>query len=588
MKRIAGVVLLLTISFLATGTEGAVSRTISWRNPTTYENNSEISAVSRATIETRLYYSLDLVSWTRFATVSAGEESWAGVLPVDEGIPGYYAVTTTIPSEGIESRLSGVIVYPPDVGPADPVDEVTVTIGNFQDTFVVWGEGADTNYSTYPLVRTYIWPDNHVANRGFLKWDLSSLPAGIHVANASLRLYYADKEGEGGDDVYSVHVAKVIGANPDLVQATWNSSDSINGWTGGTDGGAKNLAPAESTVAVGKNQEWVVWNITNMVQEWVEAPETNYGMAIDPDPAATVDSNRYFASQEHPDPALRPQLVITYEFSPVPGNEPPQEVSALPVPMPVGDLDGPVDTFTVLIGKYEDTFVNLGIYSDINYSSNPEIRTYTWPKNNVANRGFIRWDLSGVPTDAAVANATLWLYYVDEDNGGVDNTYTVDVSKVSGVRPDPGFATWNQYDGFSPWPGGEDGGASAVGPAISSTSIGKTHRWVSWDITEMVGEWVAEPEKNFGVAIDADPSASRDANRYFASREYPDPGLRPRLLVTYTISRQGAPIEADPFFHLHRQDTPVGPLGYHGDGGGMGGRAGEKFRRGHRRRSFGK
>jgi hypothetical protein len=547
MKRIAGAVLLVAFSFLATGTEGAVSRTISWSNPTTYEDNSGISAASIATIETRLYYSLDRVSWTRFATVSDGEESWTGLLPVEEGIPGYYAVTTTIPGEGIESRLSQVIVYPPDVGPADPDDEVTVvTIGNYQDTFVAWGEGADTNYSTTPLVRTYIWPDNHVANRGFLKWDLSSLPAGIQVANASLRLYYAGEEGEGGDDVYSVHVAKVIGANPDLGQATWNSSDNVIAWTGGTDGGAKNLAPAESTVAVGKNHGWVVWNVTNMVQEWVEAPGTNHGMAIDPDLAATIDSNRYFASQEHPDPALRPQLVITYGYSPVSGDESPHEVSVLPVPMPVDNLDGPIDTFTALIGKYEDTFVSGGSYSDINYSTDPLLRTYTWPEHTVANRGFILWDLSGLPADAAVANATLWLYYADEDNGGVDNTYTVSLSKVSGVRPDPGFATWNQYDGFSPWPGGPDGGASAIGPAISFTTIGRTHRWVSWDITKMVREWVAEPEKNFGVAIDADPSASRDANRFFASGEYPDPRLRPRLLVTYTISRQEAPIDVNP------------------------------------------
>lgn len=537
MKRIAGAVLLIIFSFLVSATEGAVSRTISWRNPTTYEDNSKISADLRATIETRLYYSLDGISWTRFATVSSGEESWTGFLPVEDGIPGYYAVTTTIPSEGIESRFSEMVVYPPDIGPMDPPDDVTVAIGNFLDTFVAWGEGADTNYSANPLIRTYVWPDNHVANRGFLKWDLSTLPAGIQVANATLRMYYAGEEGGGGDDVYPVHVAKVIGADPDLGKATWNSPDSIYGWTGGADGGGRNIAPAESTAAVGKTHGWVEWNVTNMVQDWMEAPGTNYGMAIDPDPAATIDSNRYFASREHPDPTLRPQLGISYRNSPIPGNEPAQEISTFPFPMPVGDSDVPVDTFTVLVGKYEDTFVNLGSYSDMNYSADPFIRTYTWPEGNVANRGFIRWDLSGLPSDAVVANATLWLYYVDEDQGGVDNTYTVSVSKVTGVLPDLGFATWDRYDGFSSWPGGADGGASALGPAISSTSIGNTHRWVSWDITDTVREWVTEPEKNFGLAIDSDPSASRSANRYLASGEYPDPRLRPRLLVTYTISR---------------------------------------------------
>jgi hypothetical protein len=50
-----------------------------------------------------------------------------------------------------------------------------------------------------------------------------------------------------------------------------------------------------------------------MVQEWVAAPETNLGMAIESDGSASADSNRFFASREYPDPDLRPQLVITYE-----------------------------------------------------------------------------------------------------------------------------------------------------------------------------------------------------------------------------------------------------------------------------------
>ncbi len=548
MKRIALAVLLLTFSFLATGTEGAVSRTISWRNPTTYEDGSEIPAALKATLETSLFYSLDRVSWTRFATVSAGEESWTGLLPVDEGIPGYYALTTTIPSEGIESRLSSeVIVYPPDVGPADPPDEVTVTIGNYQDTWVAFGDRSNTNYSAYPLILTYVYRDNHVANRGFLKWDLSSLPADAKVSNATLRLYYADEEGGGGDNAYVVNVAKVVGVNLDIGKATGSSPDNTIGWTGGADGGAKNLAPAESTVAVGKDHGWMVWNVTNMVQEWVETPWTNQGMAIDPDAAATAYSNRYFASREYPDPRFRPELVITYRQ---PRQEDlPDEVTTPSISLPDDDPDVPADTFMVEIGRYEDTFVNLGIYSDINYSSEPEIRTYTWPDNNVANRGFIRWDLSGVPADATVANATLWLYYVDEEVSGIDDASTVSVYKVTrvpGFRLDLGLATWNESDGFSSWPGGQDGGASTIGTATSSSTIGRTHRWVSWDVTDMVQEWVSEPETNSGIAVEADASASSHNNRYFASGDYPDLMLRPRLLVTYTISPQGAPLEDDP------------------------------------------
>ena len=70
-------------------------------------------------------------------------------------------------------------------------------------------------------------------------------------------------------------------------------------------------------------------------------------------------------------------------------------------------------------------------------------------------------------------------------------------------------------------------------PPASSSTIGRTHRWVSWDVTELVQDWADRPDTNFGMAIDGDASAGVDSHRFFASGEYPDPSLRPRLLVTF-------------------------------------------------------
>jgi hypothetical protein len=424
--------------------------------------------------------------------------------------------------------MSDVVVYPPGGSPADRFDEVTVIPGYYEDTYVARGDGV--NRSTDPLVRTRVWPEKSVGIRGFLKWDLSSLPAGVRISNAALRLYYYGEEAGGGDNTLTVKVAKVVGANPDLGRATWTSPDNVYSWSGGADGGAGDLAVAESAAAVGKNRGWVVWNVSNMAQDWLDTPGANFGMALDPDVAATVGSNRHFASREHPDPRLWPELVITYLQ---PSRNPmPPDLSAPSPPSAVSPPGALPDTFTVSIGGYEDTYVNQGIYSDTNYSDEPLIRTYTWPANNVANRGFIRWDLSGIPDNATVANATLWLYNVAAGVSG-DNAYTVSVAKVIGVPPDPARATWNRYDGLSSWPGGQNGGAAAMASAESSATIGKMPRWVSWDVTGMVQDWVAGPETAFGMVIDADPSASADSKRYFASREYPDLLSRPRLLITY-------------------------------------------------------
>jgi hypothetical protein len=370
-----------------------------------------------------------------------------------------------------------------------------------------------------------------VANRGFLQWDLSSLPADARITNATLRLYYADEEGGGVDNAFAVSVAKVIGTNLDPGTATWNSPDGVVAWAGGADGGAKNLAASESTVVVGNTHGWVVWNVTGMVRDWVKSPLTNSGMALDPDKAGTTDSNRSFASREHPDPFLRPELAVTYLQ---PSRDPaPQSVSVpMPPSFPNAAAGAPADTFTVSIGGYEDTYVNLGSDSDNNHFSEPLIATYTWPANNVANRGFMRWDLSGLPDNITVTNASLWLFHADGGADG-DPAYTVSVAKVTGVSPDLSRATWNRFDGVSPWPGGKNGGAAALDPPVSSSTIGRTYRWVSWDVTELVQDWADRPETNFGMAIDGSATAGVDSHRYFASGEYPDPSLRPRLLVTF-------------------------------------------------------
>ncbi len=535
-SRFAATILLLILAVVSSRAEGGtesglskafsftdssgptVPKIISWRNPAIYEDGSEIDAASKAVIETRLYFSLDRVRWTRFATVPGGAESWTGSLPVGVGVTAYFAATSTIPDDGT----------------TDSLDLFTAVIGNYGDTYIVSDTGSGTNHSLDPMIRIALGTDRKVLSRGLLKWDLSSLPDDAMVTGASLHLYYADEEDQGGVGVLPVRVAKIAGKRPDIGKASWISPDSVSGWTGGSDGGAKDIGSSESAASVGKNHGWVVWNVTNMVQQWVDEPEKNSGLVLDPDIQGEADSNRFFASREHPDPLMRPELVITYRRIPrsATGKDPGAPISFTDV-----RYDASEDTFTVEIGRSEDTYVNHGVYSGINYFSEPLLRTYTWPENNPANRGFIRWDLSGLPSDITVTSATLLLYYVDEDKSGGDDEYTVTVSNVAGVNPDLRLATWNSYDGVSPWPGGQNGGAGVLGPIQSSSTIGKAHRWISWDITDMVREWASDPRKNSGMTIGSDPSAGISSNRYFASREYPDPRLRPRLVITYTKNR---------------------------------------------------
>lgn len=54
------------------------------------------------------------------------------------------------------------------------------------------------NYSADPMLRTYTWPDRRVANAVLLEFDLSAVPAGAVVHEATLRLTLVESDAAAG------------------------------------------------------------------------------------------------------------------------------------------------------------------------------------------------------------------------------------------------------------------------------------------------------------------------------------------------------------------------------------------------------
>ncbi len=190
--------------------------------------------------------------------------------------------------------------------------------GTCSDTFVNVGEGS-VNYSTNNLsLNTYTWPINTVANRIVIKWDVSAIPSNATIHSATLSLYMYGYEGSGGDDQYDISIHKIINHNPVISACTWNTYDGVNAWTGGSNGGAQDMAAAEDTNTIDKTAGYKSWTVTNMVQDWVSNPLSNYGMMLDSDSTAASDSNRFFRPTEYSNPDQRPELVVTYSV----GEEP--------------------------------------------------------------------------------------------------------------------------------------------------------------------------------------------------------------------------------------------------------------------------
>jgi phage anti-repressor protein len=182
--------------------------------------------------------------------------------------------------------------------------------GTIEDTYTNVGEGGSVNYSTIVTLNTYTWPADTIANTTIIKWDLSAIPNDATVTEATLYLYQVET---GGDTSYDIGVHKIVNVDPNITTCTWNTYDGTNSWTGGADGGQGDTATAEDTQSVNStNSEYKTWSVTNMIQAWVSTPSSNYGMLVNSDDVASVDSYRTFASTEDSNTPYRPKLIVTY------------------------------------------------------------------------------------------------------------------------------------------------------------------------------------------------------------------------------------------------------------------------------------
>jgi len=187
--------------------------------------------------------------------------------------------------------------------------------GTIEDIYTNVG-APTTNHSTSIQLCVYTWPADTVANTTIIKWDLSAIPTDATVTEATLYLYQFEAVGDAS---YDVPVHKIINVNPVISALNWNTYDGTNSWTAGADGGQGDTAAAEDTQALDNTiNEYKTWNVTNMVADWVAAPSGNYGMLLNSDSVASVDSHRYFVSTDDTDPSKRPKLIVTYSAGATP------------------------------------------------------------------------------------------------------------------------------------------------------------------------------------------------------------------------------------------------------------------------------
>jgi hypothetical protein len=258
-------------------------------------------------------YSTSLITEANFAAAaqvdgepdpqSAGNTEWLTLTGLDWGQLYYFAIKTSdeVPNQ---SALSNV-----PTATAANLGEVTFQNGlggysGVQDTYL-WDGQADNDPYGASVKMTLCGFDVGDRQRPLLKFDVSSIPPGTTITSAVLMLYMYEEHGGSGD--YVAYETTTAWAQ---ASATWNLAATGQSWT--TSGGDYN--PAAEICRVAKNptavNDWMSFDITAAVQQWINSPAGNLGIIIKADNEAALIANR-FHSSDYVTQSLHPKLVVS-------------------------------------------------------------------------------------------------------------------------------------------------------------------------------------------------------------------------------------------------------------------------------------
>ena len=139
--------------------------------------------------------------------------------------------------------------------------------------------------------------------RTLIKFDLSSIPAGATITSADLKLYYYAYAGTVGDPLDISVYRTTVDWNEGYL--SWSNAENYNSFSYDT-----------VTIIVGSGADYKTWDITALVQNWVDGTYSNYGVLLRAPTQSGSSIYRTFRSKEYGSNV--PKLEVTYSEIPIP------------------------------------------------------------------------------------------------------------------------------------------------------------------------------------------------------------------------------------------------------------------------------
>nr|MCW1968755.1 DNRLRE domain-containing protein [Anaerolineae bacterium] len=150
--------------------------------------------------------------------------------------------------------------------------------------------------------------------KSLIRFDLASIPASSTVQSATLQLFLSHSDATAGTRASELHKLNVDWLE---MQATHSLRKTGVAWSGnGPQPNSDYVTSAAAVAHTGSKDVWVTWNVTSLVQDWVNNPASNNGVLMfDPAPYANSNQGGYmraYRSSNYWLPAMRPKLNVVY------------------------------------------------------------------------------------------------------------------------------------------------------------------------------------------------------------------------------------------------------------------------------------
>ena len=375
-----------------------------------------------------------------------------------------------------------------------------------KDAFVTSYSGnQNSNFGGSQDIAAVSWTSSQIPfdSRSYFEFDLSQIPSNATVISASLNLFHNPNSGHSqGHQGNNGSILMRVTSPWTESTVSWNNQPSYSS-------NGQILLPNSSN----STQDYLGISVDAQIQDMISNPSQNFGFVLQLQ-NETIFRSIVFASSDHPDSLLRPELSISWTDSL-------SEDSVICVDLRSTSND------------VEDAYVSdYPGGASSNFGSSQDIAAVAWTSGpSFISRSYFRFDISQIPVSSSIVSANLSLK-ANPNSGHSQGHQSSSGSNECLLRKvtspwGENSITWNNQPS-----------TTSIGQASIPQSTSPIQDYTNIDLKNLMQDAVNNPSTYYGFQM-ALASEIQFRSMVFASSDHQNSALHPQMRVCYLDQTTG-------------------------------------------------